>query len=130
MVFGYATDETTQRLPLSLTLAHQLTRRQSILRKAGTLPWLKPDAKSQLTVRYADGKPVEITGIVLSTQHDASIGLDQIREAVKLHIVDPVLQDRPLATGLTIHINLAGQFITGGPKGDTGLTGRKIIVNT
>jgi S-adenosylmethionine synthetase len=130
MVFGYATDETTQRLPLSLTLAHQLARRQSILRKAGTLPWLKPDAKSQVTVRYADGKPVEITGIVLSTQHDASIGLDQVREAVKLHIIDPVLQDRPLATGLTIHINPAGEFITGGPKGDTGLTGRKIIVDT
>jgi len=130
MVFGYATDETTQRLPLTLALAHQLARRQSDLRKAGTLPWLKPDAKFQVTVRYADGKPVEITAIVLSTQHDASIGLDQVREAVKLHIVDPVLQDRPLAKNLTIHINPAGEFITGGPKGDTGLTGRKIIIDT
>jgi S-adenosylmethionine synthetase len=130
MVFGYATNETTQRLPLALTLAHQLVRRQSQLRKAGELPWLRPDAKSQVTVRYADGKPVEVTGIVLSTQHDAEVSLDEVRAAVQRHIVQPLLQDRPLAKDLVIHVNPAGQFITGGPKGDTGLTGRKIIVDT
>ncbi|MBK4737802.1 methionine adenosyltransferase [Noviherbaspirillum pedocola] len=130
MVFGYATDETPERLPLTLAIAHRLVRRQALLRKSGVLPWLQPDAKSQVTVRYADGQPIEVTDVVLSTQHAEAIDLDELRAAVERHIVAPVLEGLPVSEALRLHINPAGQFITGGPKGDTGLTGRKIIVDT
>lgn len=130
LMFGYATNETPEQLPLPLVIAHQLVRRQAALRKSGELPWLGPDAKSQVTVRYADGRPVEVTAVVLSTQHAETVPIDEVRTAVEQHIVLPVLQTYAIAPNLQLHINPTGRFVTGGPKGDTGLTGRKIIVDT
>jgi S-adenosylmethionine synthetase len=130
LMFGYATNETHERLPLPLVIAHQLVRRQAALRKSGELPWLGPDAKSQVTVRYADGRPVEVTAVVLSTQHAEDFPIDEVRAAVERHIVLPVLKTFAVASDLQLHINPTGRFVTGGPKGDTGLTGRKIIVDT
>lgn len=129
LMFGYATNETLERLPLSLAIAHQLVRRQAALRKSSELPWLGPDAKSQVTFRYVDGRPVEVTDVVLSTQHAAEMPIEEVRQAVERHIVRPVLQAHPVSPNLTLHINPTGRFVTGGPKGDTGLTGRKIIVD-
>jgi S-adenosylmethionine synthetase len=130
MVFGYATNETPERLPLTLALAHRLVQRQSEVRRSGLLPWLKPDAKSQVTVRYHDSKPQEITAIVLSTQHAEEVELAQVREAVQQHIIAPVISGHSTAENLTVFINPTGRFVCGGPKGDTGLTGRKIVVDT
>lgn len=130
LMFGYATNETPERLPLTLAVAHQLARRQAAVRKSGELAWLGPDAKSQVTARYVNGKPVEITAVVLSTQHAESIPIDQVRAEVERHIVRPVLRNQPVAPDLQLYINPTGRFVTGGPKGDTGLTGRKIIVDT
>jgi S-adenosylmethionine synthetase len=130
LMFGYATNETPQRLPLPLVIAHQLVRRQAALRKSGELPWLGSDAKSQVTVRYADFCPVEVTTVVLSTQHAETVPIDEVRAAVEQHIVLPVLNNYAVAPNLQLHINPTGRFVTGGPKGDTGLTGRKIIVDT
>jgi S-adenosylmethionine synthetase len=130
MVFGYATDETEGRLPLTLAIAHRLVRRQARVRKSGALPWLQPDAKSQVTVRYGDGTPLEVTDVVLSTQHTEAVSLDEVRAGVARHIIAPVLEGIPVCPDLRVHINPAGRFVTGGPKGDTGLTGRKIIVDT
>jgi S-adenosylmethionine synthetase len=130
LMFGYATNETPERLPLPLAIAHQLVQRQAILRKSDALPWLGPDAKSQVTVRYADGKPLEVTAVVLSTQHAGTVPIEEVRSAVERLIVRPVLQGHVVAPDLTLYINPTGRFVTGGPKGDTGLTGRKIIVDT
>lgn len=130
LMFGYATNETPERLPLPLVIAHQLVRRQAALRKSGELPWLGPDAKSQVTVRYADGRPVEVTAVVLSTQHADTVSIDEVRAAVEQHIVLPLLKTYAVAPDLQLHINPTGRFVTGGPKGDTGLTGGKIIVDT
>jgi S-adenosylmethionine synthetase len=130
MMFGYATDETPERMPAPILYAHRLVRRQSEVRRSGHLPWLRPDAKSQVTFLYRDGQPVAIESVVLSTQHDESIGNEELRSAVQQHIIDPAIPQEFRSTRFRTHINPTGRFVTGGPKGDTGLTGRKIIVDT
>jgi S-adenosylmethionine synthetase len=129
-MFGYATNETEVLMPAPIYYAHRLVERQAELRKHGTLPWLRPDAKSQVTLRYENGKPVAIDAVVLSTQHDANISQADIREAVLDLIIKEVLPAQWLHAGTRYHINPTGQFIIGGPVGDCGLTGRKIIVDT
>jgi S-adenosylmethionine synthetase len=130
LMFGYACDETPDLMPAPIWYAHRLVQRQSELRKDGRLPWLRPDAKSQVTFRYVDGKPVEIDTVVLSTQHSPDITQADIREAVIEHIIKPCLPDGLLTDKTKFMINPTGQFIIGGPQGDCGLTGRKIIVDT
>ena len=132
LMFGYASNETDVLMPAPITYAHRLVKRQSDVRKNGTLPWLRPDAKSQITFRYEDNRPVGIDAVVLSTQHDPDISLKALREAVMDEIIKPVLPGEWLAqcTSEHIHINPTGRFVIGGPVGDCGLTGRKIIVDT
>jgi len=131
LMFGYATDETDVLMPAPIYFAHRLVERQAELRKNGTLPWLRPDAKSQLTLRYdAEGRPVAVDAVVLSTQHSPDISQSQIHEAVREEIIKPVLPADWLHAETRYHINPTGQFIIGGPVGDCGLTGRKIIVDT
>ncbi|MEX0899631.1 MAG: methionine adenosyltransferase [Gammaproteobacteria bacterium] len=130
LMFGYASDETDVLMPAPIHYSHKLVQRQSEVRKDGTLPWLRPDAKSQVTFAYKDGKPVRIDAVVLSTQHAAAISQADIRKAVMEHIIKPVLPAEWLHKGTQYHINPTGQFIIGGPVGDCGLTGRKIIVDT
>jgi S-adenosylmethionine synthetase len=131
-MFGYASDETGVLMPAPITYAHRLVRRQSEVRKDGTLPWLRPDAKSQITFRYRDGRPSGVDAIVLSTQHDPSVSQSDLHEAVREEILRPVLPARWLdgCPSQNVHINPTGRFVTGGPVGDCGLTGRKIIVDT
>ena len=130
LMFGFACNETPQLMPAAIMHAHRLVRRQAELRKSGTLPWLQPDAKSQVTLRYDGGASVGIESVVLSTQHDESIGLEDLREAVSEHIIRPLIPIGLQLPGYRELINPTGRFVTGGPKGDTGLTGRKIIVDT
>jgi S-adenosylmethionine synthetase len=130
LMFGYASNETSVLMPAPVTFAHQLVRRQAQVRKDGTLPWLRPDAKSQVTFKYEDDKPVGIDAVVLSTQHSADISLSDLREAVMEHIIKPVLPAEWLDNKTRYHINPTGRFEIGGPMGDCGLTGRKIIVDT
>jgi S-adenosylmethionine synthetase len=130
LMFGYATNETETLMPAPLYYSHRLVERQAQLRKDGVLPWLRPDAKSQVTLRYEEGKPVAIDAVVLSTQHDPGISLEDLREAVLENIVKPVLPVEWLHEGTEYHINPTGKFEIGGPVGDCGLTGRKIIVDT
>ena len=130
MMFGYACDETPQLMPLPIYLSHRLVERQAELRRDGRLPWLRPDAKSQVTVKYVDGKPTEIDTVVLSTQHHPEIEHKQLTEAVIEQIVKPVLPANMLAKNIKYLINPTGRFVVGGPQGDCGLTGRKIIVDT
>jgi S-adenosylmethionine synthetase len=130
LMFGYATNETSVLMPAPIYYAHRLVERQAELRKHGTLPWLRPDAKSQVTLRYEAGKPVAIDAVVLSTQHDENISQADIRNAVMDLIIGEVLPGEWLHAGTRYHINPTGQFIIGGPVGDCGLTGRKIIVDT
>ncbi len=130
LMFGYATNETETLMPAPIYYAHRLVERQAYLRKHRVLPWLRPDAKSQVTLRYEDGKPVAVDAVVLSTQHDPDISQADIREAVMEEIIKPVLPHTWLHAGTQYHINPTGQFIIGGPVGDCGLTGRKIIVDT
>ena len=130
LVFGYACVETDTLMPLPITLAHALVKRQAKLRREGVLPWLRPDAKSQVTVRYREGKPVAVDTVVLSTQHAPDINTAAIREAVIEEIIRPIIPDALCPQPPEILVNPTGQFITGGPAGDTGLTGRKIIVDT
>ncbi|MBT8117826.1 MAG: methionine adenosyltransferase [Gammaproteobacteria bacterium] len=132
LMFGYASNETDVLMPAPITFAHRLVKRQSEVRKNGTLSWLRPDAKSQLTFRYENDRPVGIDAVVLSTQHDPEIELEVIREAVMDEIIKPVLPAKWLdqCTQENIHINPTGRFVIGGPVGDCGLTGRKIIVDT
>jgi S-adenosylmethionine synthetase len=129
LMFGYACDETPVLMPAPIYYAHRLVERQSMLRKDGRLEWLRPDAKSQVTLRYVDGKPVEIDTIVLSTQHDPDVGNDAIREGVIEEIIKPVLPKAWLKNARYL-VNPTGRFVVGGPQGDCGLTGRKIIVDT
>jgi S-adenosylmethionine synthetase len=129
-MFGYATNETETLMPAPIYYSHRLVERQAYLRKHRVLPWLRPDAKSQVTLRYEDGKPVAVDAVVLSTQHDADISQADIREAVMEEIIKPVLPHGWLHAGTQYHINPTGQFIIGGPVGDCGFTGRKIIVDT
>src|SRR5574341_400477 len=129
-MFGYACDETPQLMPLPIYLAHRLVERQSEVRRDGRLPWIGPDAKSQVTVRYVDGKPDSIDTVVLSTQHLPSVEHKQLAESVIEEIIKPVLA-KPLVKGeIKYLINPTGRFVVGGPHGDCGLTGRKIIVDT
>jgi S-adenosylmethionine synthetase len=130
LMFGYATSETDVLMPMPITLAHRLVKRQSELRHAGKLKWLRPDAKSQVTVRYTDGKPVGIDSVVLSTQHSPDIKYDTLKEAVIEEIVKPVLPKEWLDKSTKYFINPTGNFVIGGPVGDAGVTGRKIIVDT
>jgi len=130
MMFGFACDETDALMPAAIEYAHQLVRKQSEIRKSGKLDWLRPDAKSQVTLRYEDDKPVGIEAVVLSTQHDPDISLDDLREAVMEEIIKPVLPEKWLHEETLYHINPTGRFVIGGPVGDCGLTGRKIIVDT
>ncbi len=130
LMFGYACDETPELMPAPIVFAHRLVRRQAALRKSSALPWLQPDAKSQVSFRYEDGVFVAIEAVVLSTQHAEGIGLEELREAVRREIIDPVIPKTLRSADYRDYINPTGRFITGGPKGDTGLTGRKIIVDT
>jgi S-adenosylmethionine synthetase len=130
LMFGYATSETDVLMPAAITLSHRLVQRQSQVRKKGRLPWLRPDAKSQVTLRYENDKPVAIDAVVLSTQHSDDISTKALREAVLEEIVLPVLPKKWLHRGTKYHINPTGRFVVGGPVGDCGLTGRKIIVDT
>ena len=130
LMFGYATNETDVLMPAPIYYSHRLVERQAELRKHGTLPWLRPDAKSQVTLRYENGRPVAIDAVVLSTQHDPDISQEDIREAIMDLLIKEVLPQQWLHAGTRYHINPTGQFIIGGPVGDCGLTGRKIIVDT
>lgn len=130
LMFGYATNETESLMPAAIYYSHRLVERQSQLRKDGILPWLRPDAKSQVTLRYENGKPVAIDAVVLSTQHDPDVTQEDIREAVMENIVEHVLPQELLHEGTQYHINPTGNFVIGGPVGDAGVTGRKIIVDT
>ena len=132
LMFGYASNETEVLMPAPITYAHRLVRRQSEVRKSGELSWLQPDAKSQITFRYDDYKPVGIEAVVLSTQHSEDVDLDTLREAVIETILKPVLPEEWFSQckNENIHINPTGRFVIGGPVGDAGLTGRKIIVDT
>ena len=130
LMFGYATNETDVLMPAPITFSHRLVKRQSEVRKNGTLPWLQPDAKSQITFRYEDGKPVAIDAVVLSTQHKEEISLEDLQEAVMDEIIKPVLPDSWINADTKYFINPTGRFVIGGPHGDCGLTGRKIIVDT
>jgi S-adenosylmethionine synthetase len=130
LMFGYASNETEVLMPAPITYAHRLVKRQAHIRKSGELSWLRPDAKSQVTFVYEDGKPVGIDAVVLSTQHNPGISQSDLQEAVMEHIIKPVLPAEWLSNKTKIHINPTGQFIIGGPVGDCGLTGRKIIVDT
>ena len=130
LMLGYATDETDVLMPAPITYSHLLVKRQSEVRKDGTLPWLQPDAKSQITFRYEDGKPVAIDAVVLSTQHSEEISLKDLQEAVMEEIIKPVLPQAWINADTKYFINPTGRFVIGGPYGDCGLTGRKIIVDT
>jgi len=131
MMFGYATDETDEYMPYPIYLAHKLSRRLSQVRKDNTLPYLRPDGKTQVTVEYnKEGKPVRIDTVVLSTQHDAEISQEQIHEDIKKHVFEPILPADMIDDNTKYFINPTGRFVIGGPNGDSGLTGRKIIVDT
>ncbi|MBL7252124.1 methionine adenosyltransferase [Alloalcanivorax sp. C16-2] len=130
LMFGYATDETDTLMPAPIYFSHRLVERQAELRKNGRLGWLRPDAKSQVTLRYENGKPVAVDAVVLSTQHSPDIKLPELREAVMEEIIKPVLPAEWLHDKTLYHINPTGNFVIGGPMGDCGLTGRKIIVDT
>ncbi len=130
LMFGYACDETPQLMPLPIYLAHRLVERQSEVRRDGRLPWLRPDAKSQVTIRYVDGKPDSVETVVLSTQHAPGMKHEQIKEAVIEQIIKPVLPKNYVKGKVNYLVNPTGSFEIGGPKGDCGLTGRKIIVDT
>jgi len=130
LMFGYASNETDVLMPAPIQYSHRLVERQAELRKNGSLPWLRPDAKSQVTMHYQDGKPHAVDAVVLSTQHDPSISLKDLREAVMEEIIKPVLPAEWIHKDTKFHINPTGNFVIGGPVGDCGLTGRKIIVDT
>jgi S-adenosylmethionine synthetase len=130
LMFGYACDETPTLMPLPIYLAHRIVERQSQLRRDGRLNWLRPDAKAQVTIRYADGKPHSIDTVVLSTQHAPEMMLETIREAVIEDIIKPVLPQELVKGDIKYLVNPTGRFVIGGPQGDCGLTGRKIIVDT
>ena len=130
LMFGYATNETDVLMPAAITIAHRLVKRQAEVRKSGRLPWLRPDAKSQVTLRYEDDRPVGLEAVVLSTQHSPDVPTEQLREAVMEEILKPVLPPEWVDKSTQFHINPTGRFVIGGPVGDCGLTGRKIIVDT
>ena len=131
MMFGYASDETSALMPMPIHLAQRMAKRLTTVRKEGTLPYLRPDGKTQVTVRYADDMPVEVTAVVVSTQHDPTVEVGQIRADIAEHVIAPTLDAAGIAwDGAELFVNPTGRFVVGGPMGDTGLTGRKIIVDT
>ena len=130
MMYGYATNETDVLMPAPITFAHRLVKRQSEVRRSGALPWLRPDAKSQVTIRYEDRKPKRVDAVVLSTQHDPDVDQKVLHEAVMDEIIRPIIPAEWLANDTRFYINPTGRFVIGGPVGDCGLTGRKIIVDT
>ncbi|GJL81451.1 MAG: S-adenosylmethionine synthase [marine bacterium B5-7] len=130
LMFGYACNETDVLMPFPITYAHRLVARQAEVRKSGQLPWLRPDAKSQVSVHYAHGKPVSVDTVVLSTQHDPDINYKDLSEAVIEEIIKPVIPEGMLTSKTRYMVNPTGRFVIGGPVGDCGLTGRKIIVDT
>ena len=130
MMFGFACDETPELMPMPIALAHRLTRRLTQVRKDGTLPWLRPDGKSQVTVAYEDGKPVAVDAVVISTQHAPEVSQEEIRTAILEQVIRPVIPAELLNDDTKYYINPTGRFVLGGPAGDCGLTGRKIIVDT
>ena len=130
MMFGYACNETPTLMPMPIYLAHKLTRRLAEVRKDGTLPWLRPDGKSQVTIEYSHGKPVRVDTVLISTQHAPEISHAEITESVIEHIINPVIPEDLMNGGPKIYVNPTGRFVIGGPMGDAGVTGRKIIVDT
>ena len=130
MMFGYACDETPERMPMPIALAHRLTRRLAEVRKSGLLPWVYPDGKSQVTVVYEDDRPVAVDTVVISTQHAASVSQEEIHAGILEHVIRSVITASLMTPETRILINPTGRFVIGGPAGDTGLTGRKIIVDT
>ena len=131
MMFGYATDETAELMPAPIMLAHNLTQRLATVRKSKELTWLRPDGKSQVAIEYVDRRPVAVRAVVLSTQHSDSVGNEEIHQGVTDKVIMPVLEQSGLdVSDVKLHINPTGRFVDGGPKGDAGLTGRKIIVDT
>jgi len=130
LMFGYACDETPELMPLPILLAHKLVRRLSEVRRDGTLPYLRPDGKSQVSVEYVDGKPTRIDAVVVSTQHGDDVTTEQLRADIRKYVIDQILPKDMLDSSTKYHINPTGRFVIGGPHGDTGLTGRKIIVDS
>jgi S-adenosylmethionine synthetase len=130
LMFGYACDETEELMPLPITLAHKLVRRLADVRRNGTLNFVRPDGKSQVTVQYSHGQPVRVDAVVVSTQHTEDVSRDTLMEAVTECVIKPVIPARMMDSNTKLHINPTGRFVTGGPVGDSGLTGRKIIVDT
>jgi S-adenosylmethionine synthetase len=130
MMFGFACNETEVLMPMPIYLAHKLTRRLSEVRKNGTLPWLRPDGKSQVTVEYHHGRPARVDTVLISTQHAPEISQEEIRAAIIEHVINPVIPAELLNGKVNIYVNPTGRFVIGGPMGDAGVTGRKIIVDT
>ena len=130
LMFGYACDETDVLMPMPIVFAHSLVRKLTEVRKDGTLNWLRPDGKSQVTMRYQDDRPLEVMTVVVSTQHHEDIPLSQLRESIVEEVIKPIIPSKMRAPSIVYHINPTGRFVIGGPMGDTGLTGRKIIVDT
>lgn len=130
IMFGYACRETEELMPLPISLAHKMAKKLSDVRKEGTLTYLRPDGKTQVTVEYHDGTPVRLENIVVSTQHDPSVDLETIREDIEKYVIDPVVADKWMDEDTKVYINPTGRFVEGGPVADAGLTGRKIIVDT
>jgi S-adenosylmethionine synthetase len=130
LMFGYASSETKVLMPMPITYAHRLMKRQAEVRKAGLLPWLRPDAKSQVTIEYVDGKPKRVEAVVLSTQHNPEVNYKDLKEGVMEEIIKPILPENMVDANTKYFINPTGRFVIGGPVGDCGVTGRKIIVDT
>jgi S-adenosylmethionine synthetase len=130
LMFGYASSETKVLMPMPITYAHRLMKRQAEVRKSGRLPWLRPDAKSQVTIEYIDGKPIRVEAVVLSTQHSPDIDYEDLKEGVMEEIIKPILPEKMVDENTKYFINPTGRFVIGGPVGDCGVTGRKIIVDT
>ena len=131
MMFGFACDETPELMPLPISLAHKLSKKLTQVRKNGTLPYLRADGKSQVTVQYDEnGKPESVTAVVVSSQHSADVELSQIREDITKYVIEPIIPGELMTAETKIYVNPTGRFVTGGPQGDSGLTGRKIIVDT